>query len=147
MRASVPRARTSLRESGGLPRAAAVLNIAGDVEAMSRSGQAGELLRGPLAYGLVFTAATLLAFRRVIAAAALMALCAGDGMADVVGRRWGGAPRMKLPWSSRKSWPGSAAFFVSAFAGSSAFGTLFAHWGWTSVPVQSMLVPLPGSEI
>jgi len=63
-------------------------------------------------------------------------------MADVVGRRWGGAPRMKLPWSSRKSWPGSAAFFVSAFAGSSAFGTLFAHWGWTSVPVQSMLVPL-----
>lgn len=119
-----------------------LLNIMGDVEAMSRSGTPSELLRGPLIYGLVFTAATVLAFRRVIAAAALMALCAGDGMADVVGRRYGGAQRMRLPWSPRKSWPGTAAFFVFAAAASVAFGALFHGWGWTVMPVRQMLAPL-----
>lgn len=119
-----------------------VLNIAGDVEAMSRSGERKELLRGPLIYGLVFTAATILAFREVIAAASLMALCAGDGMADVVGRRWGGALGVKLPWSPRKSWPGSCAFLVASFGASAAFGALFHAWGWSTMPTHAMLAPL-----
>ena len=119
-----------------------VLNVANDVEAMSRSGQPSELLRGPLVYGLVFTAATLLAFRRVVAAASLSALCAGDGMADVVGRRLGRSARMRLPWSPQKSIPGSLAFLVSAFAASLAFGALFHRWGWCAMGPRAMLAPL-----
>ena len=119
-----------------------LLNLNADVEAMSRSGQPDELLRGPLIYGLVFSAATLLAFRRVVAAASLSALCAGDGMADVVGRRFGRSASTKLPWSPRKSWPGSLAFLVSAWAASMLFGALFYQWGWCSVSPRQMIAPL-----
>ncbi len=80
----------------------------GTVRAMSRSGQARDLLRGPLYYGLVFVLTTVLFGRTSPAGvAALMMLCGGDGLADIVGRRWGKA---KLPWSPRKSWAGSLAF-------------------------------------
>ena len=70
-----------------------------DIKTMSRTGSRSELLRGPLLYGLVFVCATLFAFRTVEAATSLMALCVGDGMADVVGRRLG---KHKLPWSVQK---------------------------------------------
>lgn len=33
----------------------------------------------------------------------------GDGLADIVGRRFGG---VKLPWNSNKSWAGSLAMFI-----------------------------------
>ncbi len=78
------------------------------VQAMSRTGHARELLRGPLFYGLVFVILTVAYGRTSPAAvAALMMLCGGDGLADIVGRRWG---RVKLPWNPHKSWAGSAAF-------------------------------------
>ena len=35
-----------------------------------------------------------------------------DGLADIVGRRWGASAR--LPWNAAKSWPGSAAMFLGA---------------------------------
>ena len=41
-------------------------------------------------------------------------LCGGDGMADVVGSRWG---RTRLGWNRDKSWAGSAAFVT--------FGAIF----------------------
>ena len=41
-------------------------------------------------------------------------MCGGDGLADIVGRRWGGAAR--LPWNAAKSWAGTAAMFAGGFA-------------------------------
>lgn len=38
----------------------------------------------------------------------LALMCGGDGLADIVGRRFGSA---KLPYNSGKSWAGSAAMF------------------------------------
>lgn len=38
-------------------------------------------------------------------------MCGGDGLADIVGRRWGANNR--LPWNEAKSWAGSAGMLVS----------------------------------
>jgi phytol kinase len=86
------------------------------VEAMTRHGDRREILRGPLYYGVVFVAATLIFWRgRPAGVVALMLLCGGDGLADIVGRRWG---RAKLPFNPSKSWAGSLGMFLG--------GTVFA---------------------
>ncbi|MBT3240765.1 MAG: phosphatidate cytidylyltransferase [Chloroflexi bacterium] len=75
------------------------------VQAMSRTGDPKEILRGPLYYGLIFVVITVLYWLdSPIGIVALMLLCGGDGLADILGRRWGKA---KLPWSKDKSWVGS----------------------------------------
>lgn len=123
-----------------------VLRFDGDVRLMSRTGDRTELLRGPLLYGLVFTAATILGFRTTTAAGALMALCAGDGMAELVGRSFGG--RHRLPWSPRKSWAGSAAYVASAFSAALLFVDLFHRWGWVSgESMAELLLPLLAASV
>jgi phytol kinase len=83
------------------------------VKAMSRTGDPREILRGPLYYGIVFVVVTLVFWRESpVGVVALMVLCGGDGLADVIGRRWG---RAKLPWSADKSWAGSAAMLLGSF--------------------------------
>ncbi len=58
------------------------------VKAMSRTGDPREILRGPLFYGIVFVAMTLIYWKdSLIGIPALMILCGGDGVADIVGRR------------------------------------------------------------
>ncbi|GAQ87234.1 phosphatidate cytidyltransferase [Klebsormidium nitens] len=42
----------------------------------------------------------------------LSALCGGDGLAEVLGRRYG---RAKLPWSQSKTYVGSSAMFLGSF--------------------------------
>lgn len=80
------------------------------VQAMSRTGQRTEILRGPLFYGIVFVVLTLVFWKdSPVGIVALMMLCGGDGLADVVGRR---APLMRLPWSKGKSLGGSLAVFA-----------------------------------
>ena len=60
------------------------------VKAMTRTGDAREILRGPLYYGIVFVVCTVLFWRHSpVGLLALMAMCGGDGLADIVGRRWG----------------------------------------------------------
>ena len=67
------------------------------VKAMSRTGDRREILRGPLFYGLVFVAVTLIYWKdSLIGIPALMMMCGGDGIADIVGRR---VRSPKLPWS------------------------------------------------
>ncbi len=92
------------------------------VAAMTRTGDRREILRGPLYYGIVFVALTLI-FWRVSPAGilALMALCGGDGFADIIGRRFG---TRKLPGQTSKSWAGSLAMFL----GSLVFGFGFVIW-------------------
>jgi len=98
------------------------------VQAMTRHGDPREILRGPLYYGLVFVICTLVFWRSSpVGILALMLMCGGDGLADVVGRRLGRTP---LPFNPAKSWAGSAAMFVGGLAFSLAFVLLFNGWGY-----------------
>ena len=107
------------------------------VQAMSRSGRASELLRGPLLYGIVFVGATILGWRNSSAAmASLCILCAGDGAAELVGRRWG---TIRLPWSPAKSVAGSTAMFVAGFIVSALMLGGFAAGGYLVLPPLGQL--------
>lgn len=108
------------------------------VKAMSRTGNPREILRGPLYYGIVFVIATVLFWRNsAIGMMALMLMCGGDGLADVIGRRFGTA---KLPWSDHKSWAGSAAMFMGGFAFGLAFILLFQALGFFTLPPLGLTV-------
>ncbi len=83
------------------------------VEAMSRSGDPREILKGPLIYGIMFVVLTILFWvDHPAGIIALMALCGGDGLADVVGRRVKSSP---IPWSRSKTIAGTIAMFVGSF--------------------------------
>src|SRR5215203_4788867 len=83
------------------------------VKAMSRKGDRREILRGPLFYGIMFVAITLIYWRdSLIGIPALMMMCGGDGIADIVGRRVRSA---RLPWSHEKSVAGTLSVFVGGW--------------------------------
>jgi phytol kinase len=83
------------------------------VKAMSRSGDRREILRGPLFYGIMFVAITVIYWKdSLIGIPALMMMCGGDGIADIVGRRIRSA---KLSWSPEKSVAGTASVFVGGW--------------------------------
>ena len=79
------------------------------VLSMARTGEKLELLRGPLLYGLVFVGITLLFWKTIPAVIALMILCGGDGLADLIGTR---VKSKKLPWANKKTVAGSIAMFL-----------------------------------
>ncbi len=79
---------------------AGVIKDPAAVKAMSRTGDRREILRGPLYYGIVFVVCTLAFWRTSpVGILALMLMCGGDGLADLVGRKWGTA---KLPIQRRE---------------------------------------------
>lgn len=83
------------------------------VKAMSRSGDRREILRGPLLYGAIFVIITILYwYDSPIGIVALMLMCGGDGLADILGRRFG---HHKLPWNKDKSWIGSLGMFLGGW--------------------------------
>lgn len=83
------------------------------VQAMSRTGNPREILRGPLFYGLIFIVCTILFwYDSPIGIVALMLMCGGDGLADILGRYFG---RSYIPWNSRKTWIGSLGMFLGGF--------------------------------
>ncbi len=93
------------------------------VQAMTRHGHPRELLHGPLDYGLMFVLCTVLFWRQEPAGiVALMLLCGGDGLAELVGG-WLGTH--KLPFNPDKSWAGSAAMFLGGWAWGFGFLALF----------------------
>ena len=90
-----------------------VLRDESAVQAMSRTGDPREILRGPLYYGLVFVLITIFFwYDSPTGIVALMLLCGGDGLADILGRRYG---RSHIPWNPRKTWIGSLAMFSGGF--------------------------------
>lgn len=92
------------------------------VSAMTRRGDPAEILRGPVYYGVVFVVCTLVFWRTsAVGVTALMILCGGDGLADLVGRRFGRHP---LPHSPGKTWEGSAAMFAGGWALAAAMTSL-----------------------
>jgi phytol kinase len=83
------------------------------VKAMSRNGDRREILRGPLYYGIVFVVITALFwYHSPVGIIALMLMCGGDGLADIVGRRFG---KRKIPWNQQKSWIGSLGMFAGGW--------------------------------
>jgi phytol kinase len=110
------------------------------VNAMSRNGDRREILRGPLYYGLVFVALTILFWKtNAIGIVALMILCGGDGMADVVGKRF---PSGRLPWSSSKTWMGSLSMFFGGWLFSAVVLLIYVAAREFTGPFVSYLWPL-----
>ncbi len=86
------------------------------VRAVSRGGDRSELLRGPLYYVLILVAVTSIFWREnPIGVVALSLMCGGDGLADIIGRRFGG--NNKLPYNESKSISGSMAMFAGVWGG------------------------------
>lgn len=119
---------------------AGVIKDEGAVQAMSRTGDRRELLYGPLQYGVIFVLTTLLFWLDTpVGIVVLAILCAGDGMADIIGRRFG---RARLPINPRKSWAGSVAMAVAGFVAAWGYVALFTQWGVFSASLAAAIVPL-----
>lgn len=82
--------------------------------AVSRSGDAKEAVGGPFIYVCMLAASILLFWRdSPVGIVAMSTLAAGDGMADLVGRRYGAGNQWP---GTKKSVAGTAAFWVSSAA-------------------------------
>jgi len=110
------------------------------VQAMTRTGNPKEILRGPLFYGIMFVAITIFYWKdSPIGITALMMMCGGDGIADIVGRR---IKSPKLAWSREKSVAGS----LSVFAGGALLTMLvlfvYVSLGIFAAPFSMYLLPI-----
>lgn len=110
------------------------------VKAMSRTGDRREILRGPLFYGLVFVAVTLIYWKdSLVGIPALMMMCGGDGIADIVGRR---VQSPRLPWSPEKSLAGSLSVFAGGWLLTILIFAIYVWMGAFSGPVTRFLLPV-----
>ncbi len=104
--------------------AEAVIQDEASVKAMSRSGDQREILRGPLYYGIMFVSIDDSLLEGLpIGIVALMMMCGGDGIADVVGRSF---QSPKLFHSPAKSVAGSLGVFFGGLV--LAALVLWASW-------------------
>ena len=117
-----------------------ILKDEASVAAMSRTGDRREILRGPLYYGIAFVAITLIFWKNSpIGITALMMMCGGDGIADVIGRRFKSA---KLFHSPEKSVAGSLGVFFGGWL-LAAFVLAVYNWiGIFTTPFAQYLLPL-----
>ena len=110
------------------------------VQAMSRTGDRREILRGPLFYGIVFVIATVVYWlESPIGITALMLMCGGDGLADILGRRWG---KKKLPWAKEKSWIGSLGMFLGGWVFAFVIVAIFVAKNIFQGPLETYLTPI-----
>ena len=110
------------------------------VKAMTRTGDRREILRGPLFYGMMFIAITLIYWKdSLIGIPALMIMCAGDGIADIIGRR---IPSPRLPWSREKSVAGSLSVFAGGWLMSMLIFAVYVWMGTFSGPVSKFPLPV-----
>jgi phytol kinase len=110
------------------------------VDAMTRRGDRAEILRGPLIYGIAFVVLTILYWKdSPIGITALMLLSGGDGLADIVGKRFGKA---RLFWSTNKSWAGSTAMFFGGIGFALLVIFIFIQAGVFKTPFASFILPV-----
>jgi len=110
------------------------------VKALSRSGNPREILRGPLFYGIIFVALTIIYWLdSPIGIIGLMLMCGGDGLADIVGRRYG---NQKLPWAPWKSWVGSGGMLLGGWVFALGIMMVFVSAGVFPGPMGQYLLPL-----
>ncbi|CAJ1976647.1 unnamed protein product [Sphenostylis stenocarpa] len=122
------------------------LSLASDeglIKSVTRDGDPLELLRGPLYYVLILTLCALVFWRESpIGVVSLAMMSGGDGVADIIGRRYGS---MKIPYNQNKSWAGSISMLVFGFFVS--IGMLYyysvlgyIHLDWTSTVPRVALI-------
>jgi phytol kinase len=117
-----------------------ILKDEASVQAMSRTGDRREILRGPLYYGIMFVLLTIFFWTETpIGIVALMMMCGGDGVADVIGRRFNSA---KLPYSPEKSVAGSLGVFFGGWIMSALMLLVYVLAGVFPAPISSYLLPL-----
>lgn len=117
-----------------------VIKDEASVKSMSRTGDPKEILRGPLYYGIMFVVLTLVYWKdSPIGIIALMMMCGGDGIADIVGRRF---TSPKLSWSSEKSIAGTVGVFVGGWVMSVVIIFVYIQAGIFSAPVTNYLLPI-----
>jgi len=110
------------------------------VKAMSRTGDRREILRGPLYYGIMFVVLTIVFWKdSPVGMTALMIMCGGDGIADLVGRRINSS---RLPYSREKSVAGSLGVFVGGWLLSTFILWVYIRMGVLSGPFSAYLLPL-----
>ena len=110
------------------------------VKAMSRTGDRREILRGPLFYGIVFVVVTLLYWKdSPVGIPALMMMCGGDGIADIVGRR---VRSMRLPWSPEKSLAGSLSVFLGGWLLTMLIFAIYGSAGVFGWPFTRFVLPV-----
>nr|XP_043631877.1 phytol kinase 1, chloroplastic [Erigeron canadensis] len=106
------------------------------IKSVTREGKPEELLKGPLYYVLMLIVCSLFFWRESpVGVLALSMMCGGDGIADIMGRRFG---THKIPYNLQKSWCGSISMFIVGFLISigmlyyfSIFGYLELDWSST----------------
>ena len=117
-----------------------VIKDEASVKAMSRTGDRREILYGPLFYGIVFVVMTLIYWKNSpTGMVALMLMCGGDGLADILGR---GLKSPKLPWSQGKSVAGSAGMFIGGWILAAFITGMFVLAGVFAGPFSGYLIPI-----
>ncbi len=117
-----------------------VLKDEAAVQAMSRTGDRREILRGPLYYGVMFVLLTIIFWRdSPVGIVALMMMCGGDGIADIFGRR---IQSPKLPWSREKSVAGLVSVFFGGWLMSALILYVYVAFGVFAAPFSAYLLPL-----
>ena len=112
------------------------------VAAMSRSGDRREILHGPLYYGISFILLTIIFWRdTAVGIVALMILCGGDGLADIIGSKVGGKV---LPWSAKKTYIGSLTMFLGGSIFSILLVWVFIQAGYLGGLLSSYILPIFG---
>lgn len=110
------------------------------VQAMSRTGDRREILKGPLFYGIIFVILTIVYWLdSPIGIISLMLMCGGDGLADIVGRRWG---KKKLAWAEGKSWIGSLGMLVGGWVFAAGITGIFIGSGVFVGTMVEYLLPI-----
>jgi len=110
------------------------------VQAMTRMGNQKEILRGPLFYGIMFVLLTVIYWKdSPIGITALMMMCGGDGVADIVGRR---VKSPKLFWSREKSVAGSLSVFVGGALLTTLVLFIYVDVGAFASPFSSYFIPI-----
>jgi phytol kinase len=117
-----------------------VMKDEASVRAMSRSGDRREILRGPFYYGLMFVLLTVIFWKdSPVGMTALMIMCGGDGIADLVGRRFNSS---KLPHSPQKTIAGSLGVFVGGWLLSAFVLAVYTGVGMFGKPFTAYVLPL-----
>lgn len=117
-----------------------VIKDEASVQSMSRTGDPKEILRGPLYYGIMFVVLTLIYWKdSPIGIIALMMMCGGDGVADIIGRQ---VRSPKLSWSREKSIAGMLGVFVGGWLMSVVIIFVYIQAGIFPAPITSYLLPI-----
>ncbi len=117
-----------------------ILKDEASVKAMSRTGDRREILLGPLFYGIIFVVMTLVYWKTSpVGMVALMLMCGGDGLADILGR---GLKSPRLPWSKGKSVAGSLGMLLGGWVLAAFILFIFVTAGVLAAPFSGYLVPI-----